>query len=525
MPKAEPNGQPNGAALFEAANKLRGSVESAEYKHLVLGLIFLKYISDSFEHRRRELEAELADPASEAYAEDARERAEELDDRDAYVEKDVFWVPESARWAALLEAASQPDIAKRIDDALEVIERENPPLRGVLSRIYVRSPLSAELMGQLVETIAKIGFGKDPREARDILGRTYEYFIKEFARAEGHRGGEFFTPAPVARLLVEMLEPYEGRVLDPACGSCGLFVQSANFVQAHGGRPKEISIYGQERNQATWRIGLMNLAIHGLSGEVKCPEGGSLLDDAFPRLKADFVMANPPFNQSEWSTPAILDDARWKHGTPPTGNANYAWIQHFLHHLAPDGRAGFVMANGSLTTMTSGEGKIRENLVRADVVDCIVALPAQLFYTTGIPVCLWFLDRDKASSSERDRREETLFIDARQMGSKISRTQIELTDEEIEKIAATYHGWRGTTGEDYQDVLGFCKGSDLKEIEAAGFTLSPGRYVGAPESEEDEVAFEEKMATLVDKLAEEMAESERLATQVKNAVARVGYAV
>jgi type I restriction enzyme M protein len=519
------NDSPNGAALFEACNKLRGSVESAEYKHLVLGLIFLKYISDSFEHRRRELEAELADPASPAYVEDERERAVELNERDAYAEKDVFWVPEHARWPALLEAAAQPDIAKRIDGALEIIERENPPLRGVLSRIYVRSPLSAELMGQLVETIAKIGFGKDPREARDILGRTYEYFIKEFARAEGHRGGEFFTPAPVARLLVEMLEPYKGRVLDPACGSCGLFVQSANFVEAHGGRPKEISIYGQERNQATWRIGRMNLAIHGLSGEVKCPEGGSLLDDAFPRLKASFVMANPPFNQSEWSTPAILDDARWKYGTPPTGNANYAWIQHFLHHLAADGRAGFVMANGSLTTMSSGEGKIRENLVRADVVDCIVALPAQLFYTTQIPVCLWFMDRDKASSSERDRRDETLFIDARQMGSKISRTQIELTDGEIERIASTYHNWRGTTGEDYNDVPGFCKGSDLQEIEAADFTLSPGRYVGAPESEEDEVAFEERMATLVDKLAEEMAENERLAGAVRTAMGRVGYEV
>ena len=319
--------------------------------------------------------------------------------------------------------------------------------------------------------------------------------------------------------------PIEGRVLDPACGSCGLFVQSAKFIEAHGGSPKTISIYGQERNQATWRIGQMNLAIHGLSGKVEYTEGGSLLDDAFSTLKADFVMANPPFNQSEWSTPAILDDARWKYGVPPTGNANYAWIQHFLHHLAPDGRAGFVMANGSLTTMTSGEGKIRESLIRADVVDCIVALPAQLFYTTGIPVCLWFFDRDKASSSERDRSEETLFIDARQLGSKISRTQIELTEEEIERIASTYHAWRGTTGADYNDEPGFCRGSDLAEIEAAGFTLSPGRYVGAPESEEDEVAFEERMATLVDKLAEEMAENERLAGDVKGALARVGYEV
>jgi len=391
--------------------------------------------------------------------------------------------------------------------------------------VYARAQLSPELMGSLVETIAKIGFGKDFTEARDILGRIYEYFIKEFARAEGHRGGEFFTPAPVARLLVEMLQPYEGRVFDPACGSCGLFIQSARFVEAHGGRPEKISIYGQDRNQTFWRIGRMNLAIHGLSGDIKYTEGGSLLDDAFSTLKADYVMANPPFNQSEWSTPAILDDVRWAHGVPPAGNANYAWIQHFLFHVAPHGRAGFVMANGSLTTMTGGEGKIRENLVRADVVDCLVALPAQLFYTTQIPVCLWFLDRDKASSSGRDRREETLFIDARQMGSKISRTQIELTEQEIARIASTYHAWRGTTGEDYNDELGFCRASDLAEIEAAGFTLSPGRYVGAPETEEDEVAFEERMATLVDKLSGEMAENERLTSEVKNALARLGYEV
>jgi type I restriction enzyme M protein len=522
-PKSEDG--PNGAALFEAANKLRGSVESSEYKHLVLGLLFLKYISDAFEQRHAELEAELSDPRSGEYIEDSAERAEELENRDAYAEKHVFWVPAPARWPAILAGASSPDVAKRLDDALGAIEHENPELRHVLPRVYSRAPLSAELMGSLVETIAKIGFGSGPGEARDILGRTYEYFIKEFARSEGHRGGEFFTPAPVARLLVEMLEPYEGRVLDPACGSCGLFVQSARFLEAHGGRPEKISIYGQERNQATWRIGRMNLAIHGLSGEVRYSEGGSLLDDAFATLRADFVMANPPFNQKEWSTPAILDDARWAHGAPPTGNANYAWIQHFLHHLAPNGRAGFVMANGSLTTMTGGEGAIRESLIRADVVDCIVALPAQLFYTTGIPVCLWFLDRNKASSSDRDRREETLFIDARKLGSKISRTQIELTGEEIERIASVYHAWRGTTDADYNDEPGFCRGSDLREIEAAGFTLSPGRYVGAPESEEDEVAFEERMATLVDRLAEEMAENERLAAEVKRALGRVGYEV
>jgi type I restriction enzyme M protein len=516
---------PGAAALFEAANKLRGSVESAEYKHLVLGLIFLKYISDSFDFRREQLEVELADPESAEFIEDAAERAEALEDRDEYRAANVFWVPQEARWRTLLAAASQPDIARRIDDALELIENENPRLRNVLPRIYARAPLSAELMGSLVETISKIGFGKGAKEARDVLGRVYEYFIKEFARAEGHRGGEFFTPRPVARLLVEMLEPYEGRVLDPACGSCGLFVQSADFIEAHGGNPQRISIYGQERNQATWRIGQMNLAIHGLAGEIRYTEGGSLLNDAFTTLKADFVMANPPFNQSEWSTPAILEDARWAYGVPPAGNANYAWIQHFLHHLAPDGRSGFVMANGSLTTMSGGEGKIREGLIRADVVDCIVALPAQLFYTTGIPVCLWFLDRNKASSGERNRSGEILFLDARRMGRKISRTQIELTDEEIERIASSYHRWRGTEDPPYEDELGFSKSATLEEVEAAGFTLSPGRYVGAPESEEDEIAYEERMATLVDELADEMAENERLAQEVRDALATLGHEV
>ena len=521
MADKENGDSPNGAALFEAANKLRGSVESAEYKHLVLGLIFLKYISDSFELRREQLAAELADPESGIDGE--TERAALLEDRDEYVSENVFWVPEHARWGALLAAASQPDIGKRIDRALELIEQENPGLRNILPRIYARAPLSAELLGSLVETIAKIGFGKRAEEARDILGRVYEYFIKEFARSEGHRGGEFFTPAPIARLLVEMLEPYEGRVLDPACGSCGLFVQSAKFVRAHGGRPERISIYGQERNQATWRIGQMNLAIHGLSGEVKYTEGGSLLNDAFPTLRADFVMANPPFNQSEWSTPAVLDDARWEHGAPPASNANYAWIQHFLHHLAPNGRAGFVMANGSLTTTTGREGKIRESLLRADVVDCVVALPAQLFYTTAIPVCLWFLDRNKASSGERDRRGELLFIDARQMGRKISRTQIELTDNEIELISGAYHAWRTATKGEYEDEPGFCKSATLADVDVAGFTLSAGRYVGAPDAEEDEIAFEERIATLVDQLGDEMAANKQLARDVRRALANVGY--
>lgn len=516
---------PNGAALFEAANKLRGSVESAEYKHLVLGLIFLKYISDSFTLRREQLEADLADPGSELYTEDPAERAEVLEDRDEYVAENVFWVPEGARWDVVLAAAQQPDIARRIDDALEAIESENSRLRSVLPRIYSRAPLSAELMGSLVQTIAKIGFGAGAKEARDILGRTYEYFIKEFARSEGHRGGEFFTPGPVARLLVEMLQPFQGRVLDPACGSCGLFVQSGRFIEAHGGSPNGISIYGQERNQATWRIGLMNLAIHGLGGEVRYTEAGSLLDDAYPSLKADFVMANPPFNQKEWATPAILGDARWAYGTPPEGNANYAWIQHFLHHLAPDGRAGFVMANGSLTTSQSGEGDIRSRIVADDVVDCVVALPAKLFYTTGIPVCLWFIDRDKASSGERDRSGQTLFIDARQMGRKINRTQIELTDAEVERIASTYHAWRSDSSAGYADDLGFCRSVTTEEIRAVGGTLSPGRYVGAPAEEEDQIAYEERMAVLVDALADELAENERLAGAVRAALAEAGHEI
>lgn len=512
----------NAAALFEAANKLRGSVESAEYKHLVLGLIFLKYVSDSFDLRRAELLADVADPASADFIPEGAEREDFLEDRDEYVAANAFWVPPEARWAALLSAASQPDIARRLDDALDAIEAENPRLANVLPRVYAKAALSAELMGSLVQTIAKIGFGDGAREARDVLGRTYEYFIKEFARAEGHRGGEFFTPAPVARLLVEMLEPFKGRVLDPACGSCGLFVQSGKFVEAHGGNPDQLSIYGQERTQTTWRIGQMNLAIHGLAGEVKYTEAGSLLDDAHTSLKADYVLANPPFNQKDWSTPAILDDARWAYGVPPTGNANYAWIQHFLHHLAPDGRAGFVLANGSLTTQTSGEGKIRENLIRADVVDCIVALPAQLFYTTGIPVCLWFLDRDKAGGGGRDHRGETLFLDARGMGQKISRTQIELTAEEVARLTSTYHRWRGTEVGEYVEEAGFSKSATLDEIEAAGFTLSPGRYVGAAETEEDEMAFEERMATLADRLADEMTENERLAGAVREGLSRIG---
>lgn len=514
---------PAATALFEAANKLRGSVESAEYKHLVLGLVFLKYVSDSFERRHQELDRLSRDETSDYFTAHDEERAGLLEDRDEYASVNVFWVPADARWPSLLAQASRPEIGVVLDRALGEIESENEALRGVLPKVYARAALPPEKLGDLVSTIAKVGFGDDPEVARDVLGRVYEYFIKEFARSEGHRGGEFYTPANVVRLLVEMLEPYQGRIFDPACGSCGMFVQSARFIREHAGRPEQLAVYGQESNQATWRIGLMNLAIHGLAGDVKM--GDSLLDDKHPALKADFILANPPFNQKQWGAEQVKSDSRWKWGVPPDGNANYAWIQHFASHLAPDGRAGFVLANGSLTTVTSGEGAVREALIRDDLVDCIVALPAQLFYTTGIPVCLWFLDRNKAGKDERDRKGETLFIDARQMGQKISRTQIELSDEEIERIVGTYHRWRGTLDGDYVDELGFSRSATLAEVEAAGFTLSPGRYVGAAESEEDEVEFEERMAGLTENLADEMTANEQLATEVRAALGCIGYEV
>jgi type I restriction enzyme M protein len=510
--------------LFEAADRLRGSVESAEYKHLVLGLLFLRYISDSFERRRAWIDEATRDPESADYfTEDESVRHAFLEDRDEYISQNVFWVPEEARFPALLAAASLPDIGARIDRALDAIESDNPEqLRGVLPRIYARAPLQPAKLGELVGTVARIGFGDDPDRARDVLGRTYEYFIREFARKEGHRGGEFYTPASVTRLLVEMLEPFEGRVLDPACGSGGLFVQSAEFVKAHGGRARQIAILGQENNQATWRICRMNLAIHGIANDVKL--GDSLLDDKFSGVRADFVMANPPFNMKKWGAGSVAKDARWAYGEPPDANANYAWIQHFISHLAPDGRAGFVMANGSLTSNSNGEGEIRRQIVEADLVDCIVALPGQLFFTTAIPVCLWFIDRNKVSSGERDRRGETLFIDARAMGSKISRTQIELSDEEIARIAGTYHGWRGEPqADDYRDEPGFCRSATLEEVETAGFALTPGRFVGAAEVEDDEEVFEQRMSQLIALLREDFAESERLTAEVKEALGAVGY--
>jgi type I restriction enzyme M protein len=512
---------PSAPALFEAANRLRGSVESAEYKHLVLGLLFLKYISDSFERRRKQLEQEFGDPAGDSYIADEDVRAEAVEDRDEYAGANVFWVPADARWEKIQGAASLDTIGEAIDAAMTEIERENSQLAGVLPHIYARAPLAPAKLGSLVDTIGKIGFGEDEETARDVLGRTYEYFIKEFARAEGHRGGEFYTPASVTKLLVEMLEPYHGRVFDPACGSCGLFVQSADFVKAHAGRVEDIAIYGQENNQATRRIGLMNLAIHGLSGDIKL--GDSLLDDQHPTLKADFVLANPPFNLKLWGAEQTAKDPRWKYGTPPDSNANYAWIQTFIHHLGPDGRAGFVLANGSLTSAAGGEGEIRKAILEDDLVDCIVALPPQLFYTTGIPVSLWFLDRSKASARERDRRGETLFIDARSMGRKISRTQIELSVEEVTRIADTYHAWRGTGGSPYADELGYCRSATIEDIRQAQYTLAPARHVGLAEREQSREQFEDQMTDVIDRLGAEIARGSALNAQLKAALLELGH--
>ena len=519
------NGElPFAKQLFEAADRLRGSVESAEYKHLVLGLIFLKYISDAFSRRQRALELATLDPESDLFVEDESERTEILEDRDEYISENVFWVPEEARWDRLLQAASLPSIGTIIDRALEDIERDNAEqLRGVLPRIYARAAIQPEKLGALVEKIGEIGFGEHEQQARDILGRVYEYFIKAFARAEGHRGGEFYTPASVTKLLVEMLQPFEGRVLDPACGSGGLFIQSARFVEAHGGRPKQISLLGQENNQATWRIAKMNLAIHGLSGDVRL--GNSLIADEFAGLRADYVIANPPFNMKAWGAGQVTGDARWSYGEPPDSNANFAWIQHFIHHLAPDGRAGLVMANGSLTSRTSGEGAIRQRIVEADLVDCIVALPGQLFFTTGIPVSLWFVDRNKAASGSRDRRGETLFIDARAMGRKISSVQIELTDREIDEIARAYHAWRGDGDETYVDRPGFSKNATCSDIAAANHALTPGRYVGAEDVEEDDQAYDTRMSVLVRRLAGSLEASEAATADLRSALKRSGYEI
>ncbi|MDI6858012.1 MAG: class I SAM-dependent DNA methyltransferase [Dehalococcoidia bacterium] len=497
------------AQLWATANALRGSMDAAEYKHVVLGLIFLKYISDAFEAHHQKLEAE-------------RDQGADPEDPDEYRAENIFWVPAEARWSHLQKNARQPTIGQLVDDAMAAVERDNPSLKGVLPKDYARPALDKQRLGSLIDLVTNIDLGGGDNHARDILGRVYEYFLGQFATAEGKKGGEFYTPRCIVKLLVEMLRPYKGRVYDPCCGSSGMFVQSEEFIRTHGGRIGDISIYGQELNYTTWRLAKMNLAIRGIDGKIE--QGDSFTNDRFPDLKADYILANPPFNMKSWGGEHLREDRRWKFGVPPAGNANFAWVQHMIHHLAPTGLAGFVLANGSMFRNQSGEGEIRKNIIEADVVDCMVALQGQLFYSTQIPACLWFLARDKKNGRFRDRRGQVLFIDARTMGQMVDRTHRELTDEDIRKITGTYHAWRGEkdAGE-YEDVPGFCKSATLEEIRKHGYVLTPGRYVGAEAVEDDGEPFDEKMARLVAQLREQQAEAARLDAAIARNLEELGY--
>jgi type I restriction enzyme M protein len=497
------------ATLWRAADALRNNMDAAEYKHVVLGLIFLKYISDAFESKHAELEAQRAEGA-------------DPEDPDEYRAVSIFWVPKEARWAQLKANAPQPAIGKFIDDAMSAIERDNPSLKGVLAKDYGRPGLDKQRLGQLINLVSDIGLGSPADRAKDILGRVYEYFLAQFASAEGRRGGQFYTPSRVVRILVEMLAPYKGRVYDPCCGSGGMFVSSEKFIEAHRGKIGDIAIYGQESNETTWRLAKMNLAIRGIDAQIAY--GDSFHNDRYPDLKADYVLANPPFNVSDWRGELLKNDKRWVYGVPPAGNANFAWVQHFIYHLAPAGLAGFVLANGSMSSNQSGEGEIRKAIIEADLVDCMVALPGQLFYSTQIPVCLWFLARDKKNGRFRDRRGETLFINARKMGTMIDRVHRELSDRDIAKIAAAYHSWRGDQGSPgYADSPGFCIRATLSEIRERLHVLTPTRYVVADAVETDGEPFEAKMARLTATLTQQLVEGARLDEVIHASLADLGY--
>ena len=501
------------AELFKAADKLRGNMEPSDYKHVALGLIFLKYISDAFEARHAELLEEDAD----------------AEDKDEYLADNIFWVPKAARWSHLRANARQASIGLIIDEAMRAIEKDNESLKGVLPKDYARPALNKVMLGELIDLISDIALGVGNDKSRDVLGRVYEYFLGQFAGAEGKRGGEFYTPRSVVRTLVEMLEPYHGRVYDPCCGSGGMFVQSEKFVAEHGGRIGDIAIYGQESNYTTWRLAKMNLAVRGIDSDIKWNNEGSFRKDELRDLKADFILANPPFNISDWGGERLRDDVRWAFGVPPVGNANTAWLQHIFHHLAPRGFAGVVLANGSMSSQQSGEGDIRRAMVEAGVVDCMVALPGQLFYSTQIPACLWILAKDRSNglvkkTRLRDRRGEVLFIDARKMGALVDRTRRELTDEEIGRIATVYHAWRGEADSgEYKDVPGFCKSAPLDEIRRHGHVLTPGRYVGAQAAEDDGEPFAEKMARLTAQLEAQFAEGVKLEALIRKNLAGLGH--
>ncbi len=505
--------------LWATADKLRANMDAAEYKHLVLGLIFLKYISDTFAAKQQELNVRLRDPKDEYYFGDASgaDIAEELEERDYYIAANVFWVPESARWEAIRAAAKAPDIGKRIDEALTVIESENPKLKGILDKRYARAQLPDGKMGELVDLISTIGFGDNASTARDVLGQVYEYFLGMFANAEGKRGGQFYTPASIVKTLVAVLSPHEGKVYDPCCGSGGMFVQSEKFIEAHGGKIGDVAIYGQEANPTTWRLAAMNLAIRGIDFNLGREPADTFTKNQHTDLRADYILANPPFNISDWWHGSLMGDPRWVYGDPPQGNANYAWLQHMLYHLKPTGRAGIVLANGSMSSSQNNEGAIRAAMVEADAVEVMVALPSQLFFNTQIPACLWFLVKQKTK-----RKGEVLFIDARKLGSMISRVQAEFTDEVIARIEQTVASWRGEGGV-YEDVAGYCRSVSLAEIAAHGHVLSPGRYVGAEDVEEDDEAFADKMQKLTEKLGEQMAQGAELDELIRQKLGSLGY--
>jgi type I restriction enzyme M protein len=497
--------------LFLAADKLRKNLEPSDYKHVVLGLIFLKFISDAFEALHTKLAA--ADPR-------------DAEDPDQYLAERVFWVPKEARWSHLRANAKQPSIGKLIDDAMHAIEGKNSQIKGVLPKDYARPALDKVMLGELIDLISNIGLNEEADKSKDILGRVYEYFLAQFAGAEGKRGGEFYTPRSVVRLLVEMLEPYKGRVYDPCCGSGGMFVQSERFAEEHGGRIGDISIWGQESNYTTWRLCRMNLAVRGIDADIRWNNEGSFHKDEFRDEKFDFILANPPFNVSDWGGERLREDGRWKFGAPPVGNANFGWLQHIVHHLKPTGTAGIVLANGSMSSTQSGEGEIRKALVEGDVIDCMIALPGQLFYSTQIPVCLWFMARDKKNHKFRDRRGEVLFIDARKLGHMVDRTRKEFSDEDLTRIADAYHAWRGEKDAierrgAYDDVPGFCKSASLDDIRGHGYVLTPGRYVGAAGAEDDEIPFEERMASLKAKLESEFEEGRKLQDTISKNLARL----
>lgn len=494
--------------LWKAADKLRGSMDASEYKHVVLGLIFLKYISDKFEMKYNELVAE-----GEGFE-------EELDE---YLAENIFWVPKEARWNYIRDHAKDPKIGQIIDDAMILIEKENKTLKNVLEKRYARPEIDKRRLGELVDLISTIKLHTN--DEKDLLGRVYEYFLGKFAAAEGKGGGEFYTPTSVVKTLVNMIEPFKGRIYDPCCGSGGMFVQSNKFVSEHQGRLGDLAIYGQELNSTTWKLCKMNLAIRGLEGNIGPSHADTFHNDLHKNLKADYILANPPFNVSDWGGEQLTEDVRWAYGIPPAGNANYAWLQHMIYHLSPNGVAGVVLANGSLSSNTSNEGEIRKNILEEDLVDCIVALPDKLFYTTGIPACLWILNRNKKGNEKyRNREHEILFIDARQLGELIDRRHRELSDEEINKIADTYHQWRNQDGK-YEDIKGFCKSATLEEVKEHEYVLTPGRYVGIEELEDDGVPFEEKMESLTSELAKLFTKSRQLEEEIRKNLEGIGYEI